>query len=290
MTEPTMKSALLRSGFWISLAALFGFGVTLQLGPQSGMDFYTAYLLEQALSVDNLFVMMLVFARFQVPRAAQRRVLTWGIVGVVVLRGIMILTGTALVGTFHAFTYVFGAVLLYSAYKLARGLGDGDGDGADTTGPIALRVRRILSRILPISDSYAGDRFTIVERGVRHATPLLSALVTIELADAVFALDSIPAVFGVTTDRFIVFSSNLFAVLGLRSMYFALSGLLERLRYLQHGLVGVLGLIGTKMLLASVWSAPSWLSLACVALILGVAIAASLFTSSTDQELNAEQS
>jgi tellurite resistance protein TerC len=290
MTEPTMKSALLRSGFWIALAVLFGLGITLERGTQHGMEFYTAYLLEQALSVDNLFVMMLVFARFQVPRAAQRRVLTWGIAGVVLLRGAMILTGTALVGTFHALTYVLGAVLLYSAYKLARGLGDGDGDHGDSTGPIAARVRRLVSRIIPISESYAGDRFTVVERGVRHATPLLIALVTIELADAVFALDSIPAVFGVTTDRFIVFSSNLFAVLGLRSMYFALSGLLERLRYLQHGLVGVLGLVGTKMLLASVWSAPAWLSLACVALILGGAIGASLLIPSTNQELNAEQS
>ena len=285
-----MKSALLRSGFWIALAVVFGLGVTLQLGSQSGMEFYTAYLLEQALSVDNLFVMMLVFTRFQVPAAAQRRVLTWGIAGVVVLRGIMILTGTALVGTFHAVTYVLGAVLLYSAYKLACELGDGDGKQGDTTGPIAARVRRLVSRIIPITDSYAGDRFTIVERGVRHATPLLVALVTIEIADAIFALDSIPAVFGVTTDRFIVFSSNLFAVLGLRSMYFALSGLFERLRYLQHGLVGVLGLIGTKMLLASVWSAPAWLSLTCIALILGGAIGASLLIPSTTQELNAEQS
>lgn len=289
MTEPTLKSALLRSGFWIALAVVFGLGVTLQLGSQSGMEFYTAYLLEKALSVDNLFVILLVFTRFQVPAAAQRRVLTWGIAGVVVLRGIMILSGTALVGAFHAVTYVLGAVLLYSAYKLARELGHRD-DDRDTTGPIAARVRSLVSRILPISDSYAGDRFTIIERGVRHATPLLVALVTIEIADAIFALDSIPAVFGVTTDRFIVFSSNLFAVLGLRQMYFALSGLLERLRYLQHGLVGVLGLIGTKMLLASVWSMPAWLSLSCVALILGAAIAASLLIPSTNQELNAEQS
>ena len=293
MTEPTLKSALLRSGFWIALAAVFGLGVTLHLGTQRGMEFYTGYLLEQALSVDNLFVMMLVFARFQVPRAAQRRVLTWGIAGVVLLRGFMILTGTALIGTFHALTYVLGAVLLYSAYKLARDIADGDNGAGDddSTGSIAMRVRRVVGRIIPLSDSYAGDRFTVVLRGVRHATPLLLALVTIEIADAIFALDSIPAVFGVTTDRFIVFSSNLFAVLGLRSMYFALSGLFERLRYLQHGLVGVLGLIGMKMLVAAVWPMPAWISLASVGLILGGAIAASLFIpSTTEKELNAEQS
>jgi len=289
MTEPTLKSALQRTAFWIALSVLFGAGVTAQMGSQRGVEFFTGYLLEQALSVDNLFVMMLVFARFKVPRAAQRRVLTWGIAGVVILRGIMILTGTALVGTFHALTYVLGAVLLYSAYKLSRSLGDHDGPD-DSTGPIAARVRRLVSRILPISDRYVEDRFTFVEKGVRYATPLLLSLVTIELADAIFALDSIPAIFGVTTDRFIVFSSNVFAVLGLRSMYFALSGLLERLRYLQHGLVGVLGLIGTKMLIAPLWTAPAWLSLACVALILGGAIAASLLSPLTDKELNAEQS
>jgi tellurite resistance protein TerC len=293
MTEPTLKSALLRSGFWIALAALFGLGVTLHLGTQRGMEFYTGYLLEQALSVDNLFVMMLVFARFQVPRAAQRRVLTWGIAGVVVLRGFMILTGTALIGTFHALTYVLGAVLLYSAYKLARDIADGDHGGGDddSTGSIAARVRRVVGRVIPLSDSYEGDRFTVVKQGVRYATPLLLALVTIEIADAIFALDSIPAVFGVTTDRFIVFSSNLFAVLGLRSMYFALSGLFERLRYLQHGLVGVLGLIGMKMLVAAVWPMPAWVSLVSVAVILGGAIAASLLIpSTTEKELNVEQS
>ncbi|HUS28916.1 MAG TPA: TerC/Alx family metal homeostasis membrane protein [Kofleriaceae bacterium] len=290
MAEPTLKSALARTGFWIALAVLFGLGVTAHLGTQRGMEFFTGYLLEQALSVDNLFVMMLVFARFQVPKAAQRRVLTWGIAGVVLLRGVMIFGGTALVGTFHALTYVLGAVLLYSAYKLARDLGDDDhgaGDD-DSTASIGMRVRRVVGRLIPISDSFAGDRFTVVLRGIRHATPLLLALVTIEIADAIFALDSIPAVFGVTTDRFIVFSSNLFAVLGLRSMYFALSGLFERLRFLQHGLVGVLGFIGLKMLVAAVWTVPAWFALAAVALILGGAIAASLLI--PQKELNAEQS
>jgi tellurite resistance protein TerC len=288
MTEPTLKSALLRTGFWFALAMVFGLGVTVHLGTQRGLEFYTGYLLEQALSVDNLFVMMLVFARFKVPAEAQRRVLTWGIAGVVVLRGIMIVTGTALIGTFHSLTYVLGAVLLYSAYKLARGHGDSAGDA--TAGAFALRARRVLSRFLPVTSHYAGDRFTVVENGVRKATPLLLALLTIELADAIFALDSIPAVFGVTTDRFIVFTSNLFAVLGLRSLYFALAGVLGRLRFLQLGLVAVLAVIGMKMLVAAVWTAPAWMSLVCVAVILGGAIVASLvIPSSTQKELNAEQ-
>ncbi|HSD86504.1 MAG TPA: TerC/Alx family metal homeostasis membrane protein [Kofleriaceae bacterium] len=288
-----MRSALLRSAGWFALAVLFGMLVTGTMGTQRGLEFFTAYLLEQALSVDNLFVMMLVFARFRVPRASQRRVLTWGIAGVVVLRGFMILTGTALVGAFHVLTYALGALLLYSAVRLAGELGeDDDDDGGAATQPIMTRVRGVLSRVMPITDDFVGARFTVVRRGVRHATPLLLALVTVEIADAIFALDSIPAVFGVTTDRFIVFTSNLFAVLGLRSLYFAVAGLFDRLRYLKHGLVGVLAIIGSKMLLSIVWPAPAWLSLLIVALILGGAIVASLVipATSTEKTLNAEQS
>jgi tellurite resistance protein TerC len=288
-----MRSALLRSTGWFALAVVFGMLVTGTMGAQRGLEFFTAYLLEQALSVDNLFVMMLVFARFRVPRASQRRVLTWGIAGVVVLRGFMILTGTALVAAFHVLTYALGAILLYSAVKLAGELGEDDGDDGDAaTQPITTRVRGVLSRLMPITDDFAGARFTIVRRGVRHATPLLLALGTVEIADAIFAFDSIPAVFGVTTDRFIVFTSNLFAVLGLRSLYFAVAGLFDRLRYLKHGLVGVLAIIGGKMLLSIVWPAPGWLSLLIVALVLGGAIVASLVIPATSREktINAEQS
>jgi tellurite resistance protein TerC len=229
-------------------------------------------------------VMMLLFARFRIPPELQPRVLAWGIGGVIVLRGIMIVAGTAVVGQFHFLTYALGGLLLFAAIKLARSLGKAgapDGEPPGTT-----RVRALVSRVLPISDSFAGDRFTVMKHGVRHATPLLVALLTIETADAIFALDSIPAVIGVTTDRFVVFTSNLFAVLGLRSMYFALSGLLAKLRYLEHGLVGVLAIIGTKMVLAIAWPAPAWLSLVLVAGTLTVAIVASLLTRSS----NAEQS
>ncbi|NVB85753.1 MAG: TerC/Alx family metal homeostasis membrane protein [Kofleriaceae bacterium] len=288
MEQPSLKSALSWSALWFTLAALFGMSVTGTLGAERGMEFFTAYLLELALSVDNLFVMMLVFARFKVPPGAQRRVLTWGIAGVVVLRGLMIVTGTALIGTFHALTYVLGAFLLYSAYKLAREVGDDKSDDDSATAPIVHKVRALVGKILPIREGFVGSRFTVVENGVRYATPLLLALVTIEVADAIFALDSIPAVFGVTTDRFIVFTSNLFAVLGLRSLYFALSGLFDRLRFLEHGLVGVLAIIGAKMVLAIVWPAPAWLSLALVALVLGGAIVASLVIPSTEKGINAE--
>jgi tellurite resistance protein TerC len=293
--DPTLRVALAWSAAWFVLAALFGAQVARVLGPDQGVAFFTAYVVEQALSVDNLFVMMLVFARYQVPRAAQRRVLTWGIAGVVVLRGAMILSGAALVEQFHVLTYVLGAGLLVASIKLARELAPEGASAAPAASPPgASRIHALVARVLPLSPELAGDRFTVVRAGVRHATPLLLALLTIELADAVFALDSIPAVFGITTDRFIVFSSNLFAVLGLRSLCPALAGLLDRLRYLKHGLVGVLGMVGTKMVVAAWWPAPAWLSLVLVAIILGAAIVASLrspaSTSNPDRSPHAERS
>ena len=288
--DPTLRAALAWSAAWFGLAALFGVQVTRALGADAGVAFFTAYVVEQALSLDNLFVMMLVFARYQVPRAAQRRVLTWGIAGVVVLRGAMILSGTALIEQLHALTYVLGGFLLVASIKLARELtpevavasaAAPPAPAASPPAPAAAppgasRIHALVARVLPIASDFAGDRFTVVRAGVRHATPLLLALLAIELADAVFALDSIPAVFGITTDRFIVFTSNLFAVLGLRSLFFALSGLLDRLRFLKHGLVGVLGVVGTKMVVAAWWPAPAWLPLVLVVLILGGAILASL--------------
>jgi tellurite resistance protein TerC len=270
----TFQRALRWSAFWFLLACAFGAGVTAVHGGNTGIEFFTGYLVEQALSIDNLFVMMLVFSRLRIPKESQHRVLMWGIAGVIVLRGVMIAGGTALIGTFHALTYVLGGLLLFAAYKLARELGTAEDKPATTPG--ASRVRALVGRVFPLTDELHGSRFTVVINGIRHATPLLVALVTIELADAVFALDSIPAVLGVTTDPFVVVSSNLFAVLGLRSLYFALSGLLDQLRYLKHGLVGVLAIIGTKMVLAMVWTTPAWLSLVLVTLTLGVAIVASL--------------
>lgn len=265
---------------WLALAVAFGACVTAVAGVDPGLQWFTAYFVEQALSVDNLFVMMLVFQQFAVPRASQRRALTWGICGVIVLRGLMIVSGTALIEQFHALTYVLGAVLLLAAVKLARELDEPDQPDQPDSPPRLgqARIRALVSRLMPITDDFAGSRFTVVRNGVRFATPLLLAVITIELADAVFALDSVPAVFAVTTDRFIVLTSNLLAVLGLRSLYFALAGLLDHLRYLKHGLVGVLGVVGIKMLTSAWWTAPTWLSLVLVAGVLGVAVVASLLS------------
>ena len=278
--EPTPREALAWSGAWFALASIFGLGLGAVLGPGKGLEFFTAYLVEQALSVDNLFVMMLVFAQLAVPRAAQKRVLVWGILGAIVLRGAMVFTGAALVTRFHFLTYAMGALLVVAAAKLLREIQHAGSDAAKEDEPEGQRkpsrVRALLARIFPITDDFVGSRFTVVKNGVRHATPLLLAVITIELADAVFALDSIPAVFGVTTDPLIVFTSNMFAILGLRSLFFALSGLLESLVYLKHGLALVLLLVGAKMLAAAVWTAPAWLTLVLVVVVLGGAVVASL--------------
>lgn len=298
--EPTTKEALAWSGVWFALASVFGLGLGAALGPAKGVEFFTAYLVEQALSVDNLFVMMLVFAQLAVPRSAQRRVLVWGILGAVVLRGALVFTGTALVTRFHFLTYAMGALLVVAAMKLLRDIRrEKDGRGPEspdathdadadvsTRPPAQSRARALLSRILPITDGFVGSRFTVVKNGVLHATPLLLAVITIELADAVFALDSIPAVFGISTDPLVVFTSNLFAVLGLRSLFFALSGLLEKLVYLKHGLALVLVLVGAKMLLAAFWTAPAWLTLVLVALVIGGAVVASLFVNRTQEGIH----
>jgi tellurite resistance protein TerC len=296
--EPTTKEALAWTAAWFALATVFGLALGASLGPAKGLEFFTAYLVEQALSVDNLFVMMLVFAQLAVPRAAQRRVLVWGILGAIVLRGAFVFGGTALVTRFHFLTYALGALLVVGAAKLLREIrretneraaheaGDGE---LDETGPRPReesRTRALLSRIFPLTEGFEGSRFTVVKKGIRHATPLLLALVTIELADAVFALDSIPAVFGVTTDPLVVFTSNMFAVLGLRSLFFALSGLLDSLVYLKHGLALVLLLVGAKMISAAFWTAPAWLTLVLVALVLGGAVVASLVKNKTPEGIH----
>lgn len=276
--DPTMKQAFAWSAAWLGLASAFGIGITVTRGTSKGLEFFTAYFVEQALSVDNLFVIMLVFAQFGVPRTAQRRVLLWGILGAVILRGAFVFAGAALVERFHFVTYAMGALLIFAAIKLLREIQQTGNDKKEPENEIAppSRARRLVEKALPISDQLDGQRFTTVRNGVRHATPLLLALVTIEIADAVFAIDSIPAVFGVTTDRLIVFTSNLFAVLGLRSMFFALSGLLDSLVYLKHGLAVVLLLVGAKMVAAVAWTAPSWMTLALVAAVLGIAVLASV--------------
>lgn len=280
--EPTLREALAWSGVWLGLALSFGAALSAVRGTKAGVEFFTGYLVEQALSADNVLVMMLVFTQLAVPPAARRRVLGWGIVGAVVLRGAFVLAGTALVERFHFVTVLLGGALLFAAAKLLRDvlrearLGATPAADGPAEAPVAPWLRRWLGRIVPLTSGYDGSRFFVVREGVRHATPLVIALVTIEVSDAIFALDSLPAVFGVSRDPLVVLTSNVFAVLGLRSLFFVLEGLVARLVYLKHALAVVLLLVGTKMVLGALWEPPTWLTLAAVALVLTVAVVASL--------------
>jgi tellurite resistance protein TerC len=270
------REALLWSGIWIALSLLFGAGITLGFGMQKGLEFFTGYVIEKALSIDNLFVFLVIFSAFQVQAALQHRVLFWGIMGALLLRGVFILAGGAFLESFHWAIYIFGAILLATGVRL---LVRRDAEMHPERNP----VTRLFSRVLPLALDYRGPRFMIVRQGRRLFTTLFLALVTVEVTDVIFAVDSIPAVFAVTTDPFIVFTSNIFAILGLRSLYFLLAGVMEKFRYLKLGLAGVLLFVGAKMLLSGVLTIPIGLSLGVIAIMIGGSIAISLLLSATEQ-------
>jgi len=263
------REAVAWSVVWIALALLFGGVVFAWLGPDKGVEYFAGYLVEKSLSVDNLFVFVVLFETFGIPGALQHRVLFWGVLSALVLRGAMIVAGAALIDRFHWLLYVFGAFLVFTGWKLWRARG-----GPEQGGPG--RIVGWVRRVVPSTAELHGAAFLVREDGRTLATPLLLALVAIELADVAFAVDSIPAVFAVTTDPFIVFTSNVFAILGLRALYFVLAELVARLAYLRVGLAAVLVFVGLKMLAAPFVRIPSWLSLAGIAGILAVAVAASL--------------
>ena len=265
------------SALWVGLSLVFAVVVAVGLGTTAGVEFTTAWLLEKSLSVDNLFVFALIFGYFKVPREYQHRVLFFGVVGALVFRGIFLAAGVAIVDRFTAILFAFAAVLLYSAYKLTK---DED-DSYDPGSGVALRIMR---RFVPVRDEYAGTKFFVKEAGKRMATPLLAVVVAIEAADLIFAVDSVPAVLAVSDDAFIVYSSNAFAILGLRALYFLLSGLLEKFHHLGKGLAIILGFIGVKLILqashkvisASVPEIPSLVSLAVIVVVLAGAIVLSI--------------
>ncbi len=275
--EPTMKESLAWTAIWAALAGVFGLTLTASLGATEGLAFLTSYVVEQALSVDNLFVFLLVFGELAVPPAARKRALAYGVLGALVLRVAMLAAGGAFLARFHAVGWALGALLVAmgvrAGVKLLRESSGGTADDEKHTGGFAAKL---VKRLLPIHDRFDGDRFVTRVGGRSFGTPLLVAVVTILFADVVFALDSIPAVLGVSTNPIVVVTSNVFAVLGLRSMFFLLQGLLSRLRYLPHGLAAVLVVVGAKMLLGSLVTIPTWLSLASVLGVLGVAVAYSL--------------
>jgi tellurite resistance protein TerC len=264
--------ALAWSAVWIALAAAFAALVFFWQGRQVALEFVTGYVLELSLSVDNLFIFLVIFRYFSVPEQHQHRVLFWGILGALVMRGIFIVAGVGLIRRFHWILYVFGALLIYSGIRLGF-------TGEHQVNPATNPAVKALRRFMPVTDDYQGGRFFV--RGWKgkpglYATPLLVVLAVIETTDVLFAVDSIPAVLAVTLNAFVVYTSNVFAILGLRSMYFAISGLMKVFRFLHTGLALVLILVGLKMIAADRFSVATHVTLAVVAVVLAVSVAASV--------------
>nr|WP_246314269.1 TerC family protein [Kineococcus aurantiacus] len=271
------KEAAIWSAVWVAIALVFGGIVFWAYGAEAGTAYTTAWLLEKSLSVDNLFVFALIFGYFKVPREYQHRVLFFGVFGALLFRGIFLGAGVAIVERFTAILFVFGAILLWSAWKMVKG----DDDDVDPSTNIGVRL---LKRVLPLKDEYHGQKFFIKEAGKRYGTPLLAVVAAIEAADLIFAVDSVPAVLAVSDEAFIVYSSNAFAILGLRSLFFLLSGLLERFHLLSKALAFILAFIGVKLFFQAghevidpaIPHVPTWLSLAVIVVSLTLAIVLSL--------------
>jgi integral membrane protein, TerC family len=259
------RKAIFWSIFWIVLSLLMNVAVYFAFGAQKALEFLTGYVIEKSLSVDNLFIFLLIFTYFNVEPVQQRRVLNFGIIGVIILRGVLILLGTVLVKEFHWVMYIFGAVLLYSGYRVTFGK-------EKRIEPDHSIVLKVFRKLIPVSDDYRNGHFFFREKGVLHATSLFVVLLIIETTDVVFAVDSIPAIFAITTDPFIVFSSNIMAVLGLRSMYFVLEKGQQKFEYMKYGVGIVLGYVGVKMLMMDIYKINIIVSLLIVAVILSLSV------------------
>ncbi len=263
------REALTWTVVWVALAVAFSVFVFREFGHQRGLEFLTGYLIEYSLSIDNLFVFLLIFRYFAVPPPSQHRTLFWGILGALIMRGAFILLGVVLIQTFHWIIYVFGAFLVYAGIKMLRGT---DLEVHPERNPVV----RLFQRFVPVTSHYSGARLTVRRERRLYATPLLLVLVVVEATDLVFAVDSIPAIFAITRDPFIVYTSNVFAILGLRSLYFLVAAAIARFHYLKVGLGGVLSFVGAKMLLSEYYEIPIAASLAVVGVLLAASVAASL--------------
>jgi tellurite resistance protein TerC len=270
--EISIREATVWSVIWIALGLAFGAVIWAWQGGEAAGEYLAGYLIEKSLSVDNIFVFAVLFSYFAVPAAYQHRVLFWGVLGAIVFRAIFIAAGVTLLNLFHGVIYVFGGFLVLTGLKMAL-LRD------EEVHPEQNPALRALRRVLPITAQYHGQRFLTRVEGQLFATPLLAVLVVVETTDIVFAIDSIPAILAITRDPFLVFSSNAFAILGLRALYFVLAGMMQRFVYLKPGLGVLLVFVGGKMLLSDVYKLPIWLSLALIATIVGVSIVASLLAS-----------
>ncbi|HEX7736686.1 MAG TPA: TerC family protein [Ktedonobacteraceae bacterium] len=265
----SVKEAVLWSAIWISLALLFNAGLYLLSGPEPALQFLTGYLIEKSLSVDNIFLFVLIFGVFTVPAAYQHRVLFWGVLSALVMRGLLILAGAALLETFHWVFYVFGAFLVFTGARMAL-------QKEKEIQPEKNPALRLVRRLIPVTETYEKEHFFVRRAGRLMATQLFLVLVVIEVTDLLFAVDSIPAIFAVTDNPFIVYTSNVFAILGLRSLYFVFAGVIEKFYYLKAALAIILVFVGLKMLAADFYHMPAWLSLLVIVFVLALALLASL--------------
>jgi tellurite resistance protein TerC len=267
----TFKESVAWTAVWIALALVFNLGIAYFLGEQKGLEFFTGYVIEKSLSVDNVFVFTLLFGYFSVPLVHQHKVLFWGILGALGMRAVMIFLGATLLSKFAWIIYVFAALLVLTGFKMLF-------KKDDAIQPERNPLIRLFKRFVPVTSDYCGDHFVVKQNGVRMATPLLIVLLLVEFSDLIFAVDSIPAIFAVTQDPFIVYTSNVFAILGLRSLYFALAGVMDKFHHLKTGLGLVLIFVGVKMALGHTpWKFDTLVSLAVILLILTASIFASLW-------------
>ncbi|WP_217913437.1 TerC family protein [Miltoncostaea marina] len=274
--EVTLREAAWMSGLYAAAGLGFGAVVWAWRGPEAGGEYLAGYLIEKSLSVDNIFVFALIFSYFGIPARYQHRVLFWGVIGAIAFRALFIALGAALLDNVDWIVYVFGAFLVYTGVRMARG-------HTVEVHPDRNPVIRLMRRLVPVTGELRGQRFLLREGGRWVATPLLAALVMVETMDVVFAVDSVPAIFAITDDVFIVFTANVFAILGLRALYFLLAGTIPRFAYLQLGLALVLVFVGAKMFLTDVGKLPVWISLGVIAAIIGASVAASLWTARRDR-------
>lgn len=267
--EVKIKEALIWTGVWVSLALVFNYGIYHFWGKEKALEFLTGYLIEKCLSVDNIFVFILIFSYFKVPAANQHKVLFWGVAGALVMRVLFIFAGVALIDRFHMIIYFFAAFLIFTGIKMIF-------QKEKKINPDRNPVVRLFKKIFPVTDTFKGAAFFVSVNKKIFATPLFIVVIMIEFTDLVFAIDSIPAILAITTDEFIVYTSNVFAILGLRSLYFALAGLHSYFRYLKYGLAAILLFVGIKMSLSDIYQIPIVVALTVIALILIISIIASV--------------
>ena len=274
-----VKEALLWTLFWVSLSMLFCLGIYYLKGYEKALEFLTAYLIEESLSIDNLFVFLLIFNYFGIPAKYEHKALFWGVLGALVMRGVFIIAGVALITKFHWIIYIFGALLIITAIKITL-------QKDKKIQPEKNPVLKLLHKIMPVDSSFDGGRFFLKKQGRWFATPLFAIVLVLETTDVIFAVDSIPAVLAISTDPFIVYTSNVFAILGLRSLFFAISGIMRLFHYLNYGLAIVLSFVGIKMLLTDIYKIPILISLGTIATVLLLSIIASILWPAREQPIN----